>query len=203
MIAWTVRKRQPFPWDIVLAMLILPMSSAIVTVNDWKISLGLLAFFPLMVWPDSNPGRYFFRWQGIKQSLIFGLSMGVIAAFFSLVAIRTGLNDAVTLETGFWPQAFSMFQRVVLIELAFRGLILGAFVFRGVPDRTAGWLQASMYALLLFVGFLYNGQLAALMLFATYGLIAGWITLRTRNIAGAILMHLMVYGTILFAAYYW
>jgi membrane protease YdiL (CAAX protease family) len=198
-----VIKRQPFPSDIALAMMIFPMSMVEVIVGDYKVSLVWLAFFPVAVWPDSRPDRYFFRWQGIKQSTYFGLSMGVIAALFSLVPLRAGFINVAVPEVGFWPQAFSILQRVVFTELAFRGLILGSLVYRGVPDRIAVLVQGSLYAILLLIGFLYSGQLAALIWFATIGLIAGWITLRTRNIAGTILMHLMVYGTGLLLSYYY
>lgn len=202
MLAWTVLKRQPFPSDFALAILILPMSMVEVIAGDFKISLAWLAFFPVAVWPDSKPGRYFFRWQGIRRSIYYGLSLGVFLALLFLALMRAEFIKIAVPETGFWAQAFSIFQRVMLTELAFRGLILGSLVYRGVPDRIAVWLQASLYSVLLFVGFLYGGQWIALLFFATIGLIAGWITLRTRNIAGAILLHLMVYGASLLLAYY-
>ena len=125
-----------------------------------------------MVWPGSKPDRYFFRWQGIWQSLLHGLPAGVAlgAVWFGLC--KFGLIKQPGYNAGFWLTAFSLFEMVVFTELAFRGLILGGLIFRDVPARAALLLKCALFVVYRTVIYTPGDQWAALILLTAGALAA-------------------------------
>lgn len=201
-IAWAVCKRQPFPWDLVLALIVIALKSGAVEITGLSFNLAWLAFFPVMVWPESKPARYFIQLSQIGRSLRYGLLAGLGCVLFLIGII--GWERITNLPYSEWPSvlAFGILEGVLFEELAFRGLLLGALIFRGVTERTALLVQAVLFFIAHLPRYLPDSEWAFLALVAALGLGAGWITLRTRNIAGAVLMHLIINMSLMLLAYY-
>lgn len=203
MIAWSVRKRMPFPWDIALGLVVISLRSGVLQVTGVSFHLAWLAFFPVMVWPDSKPARYFIQLPQIGRSLVYGLLAG-LGSILLLVILRGWeqvINFPITVP-GPGVMAFIAMEGVLFEELAFRGLILGSLIYRGFTERTALLLQAALFLIAHFPSYLPDADWASLAVVALTGLLAGWITLRTHNITGAVLMHFIINMSLGLLAYY-
>ena len=171
-------------------------------------SLGLLAWraLGLQEWE-----ALFLRGSGLRASLLWGGGLGstlLLAGLFSLPAMRAAMAEGASGELPLAAVQQLLFGRglVVLLPLLvlaeeslWRGLLLSALLESGLA---AGWAVG-----LSTVGFSLNhlavaplalAERGALALMALpLGLIAAWLTWRTRCLWGAVLFHLLLIGAML------
>jgi membrane protease YdiL (CAAX protease family) len=136
-------------------------------------------------------GDFFLSSQNLKSALRDGLLLsGAFVAVGWFYALLT-LGGVYWLPADEWLPTFiaALIPSGLVEELEFRALLLGLLTRWGMPGHWANLLIAFYFGPIYHNRYLFGGDYLTLAIVFGFGLLAGWLTLRRRNVAGAVIGH--------------
>jgi len=130
-----------------------------------------------------------------------GLALAIIGAVNTLIFYASGGQPMAQMQTILVDLGLVYLFPILALaeEWLWRGLALSSLLDRGVNSHAAVWITTLAYMVNHFfvapVGWMERGMMA--MMGLPIGLMAGYLTLKTRNVWSAVALHLFIMATMM------
>jgi membrane protease YdiL (CAAX protease family) len=187
------RLHTPAPWDFGLVILGIILSGAGIT-GPGEVRIGLIWVVLGLILPLKRQQLplFYIGYHNLRHNLLtgvlWGLALGLVSVPLVLLSGTIGVDgDFLSLSP------ISMCLRFVEIavgeELLFRSFVQGYLRQQGVQSSQANLIQAILFMLVHLPRYLEPRHWPELAFAGIFGCLAGHLTNRDGNVAGAIVMH--------------
>ncbi len=190
---------------LIAAIWLIGLTGHFTLFKEWgALALYIIGSIALALWRGARFGEWrklYITGTGLKPTLLWGGILGVVVSLISLTNIplmhtagpsEMQMQAMVEILLGY--KLILLFPLLIVAEeFLWRGLLLSSLVGRGISSGAAIGLTTLCFMLNHFavapVGLLERGMMALMGL--PLGIINGFLTLKTQNLWGGVLIHLL------------
>ena len=194
-----------FPWEFAVILFGLIFLRSILTLFEnieIPIVLVFVGCFLFLKRRDLN--NYFINPSNLLPGALIGtvLGTGFFLVYFLLPFEKYQIPQQVISNFNPWLVIPTSIGLSIAEELLFRSFLLGSLIQNGVPRPYANLIQGALFVVAHFSRYLFTGLWFDLLNVALFGFTAGFITLKHKNIVGAIFLHTLInLGSLIFVSH--